>query len=110
MKKNYRKASDDILRVLARNTRYFRFKRGWTQAELAKACGFEANYISGIERAKINITLANLENLTNGLGISEYDMLDKHSIARDLRANSTETLSKSDLKHIDRIMANAHVR
>ncbi len=92
--KNYRKASPEILQRLARNVRYFRFKRGWTQAELAKACGFKPNYIGGVERGKINITLANLETLTNGLGISAYDMLDKHTIEREMRVYSTRIASR----------------
>jgi transcriptional regulator with XRE-family HTH domain len=106
--KHYRKASDEILKVLASNTRYFRFKRGWTQAELAKLCGFRPNYIGGVERAKINITLANIETLANGLGISEYDMLDKDAIEDDLRKHSTRerVLSRAATEYAEKLMVN----
>jgi transcriptional regulator with XRE-family HTH domain len=109
MKKTNRKASDDILQILARNTRYFRFKHGWSQKELAGASGFAETYINSIERAKVNITLANLEVLAIGLSVTEYDLLEKKTIERDLRAHSTKgsVLSKAALEYFERMMANA---
>lgn len=70
-----RKASSEILWVLATNLKKLRVARGYTQQELARRCGFPNSYIGDIEQETVNITLANLEALANGLECSAEDLL-----------------------------------
>jgi DNA-binding Xre family transcriptional regulator len=70
-----RKASPEILWRLATNLKRLREARGYTQHELARRCGFPNSYISDIEQETVNITLANLEALANGLECFAEDLL-----------------------------------
>lgn len=70
-----RKASSEILSVLATNLKKLREARGYTQQELARRCGFSNSYIGDIEQETVNITLANLEALAKGLECSAEDLL-----------------------------------
>jgi transcriptional regulator with XRE-family HTH domain len=38
-------------------------------------CGFHKNYVSNVEQARVNITLANLEALAGGLECGEEELL-----------------------------------
>lgn len=70
-----RKASADILLRLSLNMKRFRALRGYTQEDLAKVCGLKKSYVSHVERATVNITLANLEAIAKGLGCTEEQLL-----------------------------------
>lgn len=70
-----RKASSEILWILATNLKKLRVARGYTQQELATRCGFPNSYIGDIEQETVNITLANLEALAMGLDCSPQDLL-----------------------------------
>jgi transcriptional regulator with XRE-family HTH domain len=70
-----RKASQDIRYRLADNSKRLRKARGYTQERLAKLCGFTKTYISNVEQGTVNISLANLEALTNGLDCTAEDLL-----------------------------------
>ena len=70
-----RKASSEILWRLSTNLKRLRRRRGYTQERLAKLCGFTKNYISNVEQATVNISLANLEALTKGLDCTAEDLL-----------------------------------
>jgi transcriptional regulator with XRE-family HTH domain len=70
-----RKPSFDVRCRLADNVRRFRHYRGYTQEELADHCGFHRTYVSNVEQATINITLANLEALAQGLQCGEDELL-----------------------------------
>jgi transcriptional regulator with XRE-family HTH domain len=75
MPRKKRKASPEILRRLADNLKVLRARRGYTQEELAKRCGLKKNYVSNVEQALVNITLANLEALARGLDCTEEELL-----------------------------------
>ncbi len=70
-----RKPTDEILLRLSNNVKRLREARGYTQEDLAKLCGFKKSYISRVEQAIVNITLANLQTLARGLGCTEGDLL-----------------------------------
>jgi transcriptional regulator with XRE-family HTH domain len=70
-----RKASQEILWRLSINLSRLRKSRAYTQAQLAKYCGYCTSYISNVERGTINITLSNLEALAYGLRCSADDLL-----------------------------------
>jgi ribosome-binding protein aMBF1 (putative translation factor) len=58
-----RNASPEIRRRLANNVKKLRKARGYTQIDLAAHSHLCQTYISSIERACLNVTLANLEAL-----------------------------------------------
>ena len=81
MPKKKRKASLEICLRLAKNVKRLRGARGFTQEGLAKVCRLNKNYISNVEQASVNITLANLEKVAKGLGCSEEELLRREAIA-----------------------------
>jgi transcriptional regulator with XRE-family HTH domain len=70
-----RKASREIRWRLSYNLKRLREMHGITQEELGDLCGLSKNYISNVEQATVNITLASLEALASGLGCNESDLL-----------------------------------
>ena len=70
-----RKASAEILGILSANVKRLREARGLTQEELGDRCGYHRTYVSNIEHANLNVTLANLEALAAGLGCTVEDLL-----------------------------------
>ncbi len=73
----YRKPSSEIRWRLATNTKRLRIARGYTQHQLARRCRFPNSYISCIECETVDVTLANLEALADGLECSLYDLFMK---------------------------------
>lgn len=73
-----RKPSGRILLRLSSNLKRLREARGYSQEELASFSGLNKNYISNVEQATVNITLANLEALAKGLGCTEEELLKRH--------------------------------
>jgi transcriptional regulator with XRE-family HTH domain len=70
-----RKPSLEICCRLADNLRRFRHNRGYTQETLAKYCGLQKTYVSNVEQAIVNISLANLEALAIGLRCGADELL-----------------------------------
>jgi len=70
-----RRPSSEILYRLADNARNLRKARGYTQQKLANLCQLSKSYISNVEQATVNISLANLEAIATGLGCAEEDLL-----------------------------------
>ena len=62
MKKN------PVLIALGKNARELRERGKWTQERLAERSGLDPSYISGIERAVRNPSVASLARLAKGLG------------------------------------------
>ena len=60
---------------LADNLKRYRHYRGYTQRKLANLCGLSPSYVSDVEEAAVNITLANLEALALGLRCGEDELL-----------------------------------
>jgi transcriptional regulator with XRE-family HTH domain len=75
--RKHRKASPEIRRRLASNCLRLRKANGYTQHQLARLCGFPNSYISEIECETVNITLANVEALADGLDCSLHGLLMK---------------------------------
>ena len=70
-----RKPSQAILLRLADNLKALREGRGYTQAGLAQRTGLTKTYIGNIEQATVNVTLASLETVAEGLECFEEDLL-----------------------------------
>ena len=66
-------ASFDTLRdVLAFNIRTFRVGHQLSQEQLGFAAGLDRTFISQVERAKINVSLDNIEKLALTLDVDPY--------------------------------------
>lgn len=70
--------SKSIRKVLGTNVKYYRFKIGYTQEQLAEKCDISPRYISDIENAKGNIPLDTLEVLADCLKVEPYILLKLH--------------------------------
>jgi transcriptional regulator with XRE-family HTH domain len=74
-KKQLRKPTRSLRRILAANLRSFRRERQISQEELADLCGLHRTYIGSVERAERNVTLSTLEVLAKVLGVSVPELL-----------------------------------
>jgi transcriptional regulator with XRE-family HTH domain len=64
-----------ILKKIAKNTRYYRLKKKLTQKELAKKAKIHPSYISRVENAKINLFLTTLYAIAKALDIHAVDLV-----------------------------------
>ena len=72
-----RKASFQLLKILAANLRAYRKQYGLSQEELAGQCELHRTYVGAVERCERNVTLGTLEALAAGLRVSVQDLLTK---------------------------------
>jgi transcriptional regulator with XRE-family HTH domain len=72
-----RKASSQLLRILAANLREYRKKHGLSQEELAGQCDLHRTFVGAVERCERNVTLGTLEALAIGMEVSIPDLLTK---------------------------------
>jgi len=75
--KTCRMASPRIRTRLAANLKRFRAARGYTQEQLAARCGLQKTYVSDVEQAAVNVTLASLETLAKGLNCRVADLFEE---------------------------------
>ena len=66
---------DTLLRRLGRNVRRARWRKGWTQQELA-GDSFSLRYVAEVERGKRNISVQLLNDLADVLDVRIADLLD----------------------------------
>ncbi len=66
-----------ILIEFGNTLREIRKQKGCSQEELAYKAGLHRTYIGMIERAEKNITLINIEKISNALEISISDLFSK---------------------------------
>jgi len=62
-------------KILGRNVRRFRKKLGMSQEALAEKADMHWTYISGVERAKYNLSLNSLVRIAKALGREPYELL-----------------------------------
>ncbi|WP_090684876.1 helix-turn-helix domain-containing protein [Paraburkholderia phenazinium] len=77
-----------LRRRLAENVRRLRMEQKLSQERLSETCGFHRTYISQVERSVTNITLDNLQRITNALGVDPQTLLanpDGSEVAAQLR-------------------------
>lgn len=66
--------TDDV-KKLGQNLKRIRTKKDITQVEIAKKLGVDRSFVSNIENAKTNPTLATITNLAQALGVSTNELL-----------------------------------
>lgn len=62
----------DIKQKVGKNIRYYRLQKGLTQINLAKHTGLRQTYISEVERGKINISILNINLISESLDVPVY--------------------------------------
>lgn len=55
--------------IVGRNVRFLRESKGYSQESFASKAGFKRTYIGAVERGETNLTLSNLCQLANALGV-----------------------------------------
>lgn len=61
--------------LFASNVKRFRLEKGLTQEVLAEGAGLHPNYISSVERAQRNISIANIERIAYALGVTMAELV-----------------------------------
>jgi transcriptional regulator with XRE-family HTH domain len=65
----------DMRRLVGRNVRRVRLKRGLTQERLAEISGFSQQYISGLEQGRRNPTVVSVYEVATALGVNYLELL-----------------------------------
>ena len=64
----------DMRKLVGRNVKKFRLKKGLTQEELAEISGFSQQYISGLEQGRRNATIVSVYELSRALGVNYLEL------------------------------------
>jgi transcriptional regulator with XRE-family HTH domain len=65
----------DMRRLVGRNVRRIRQKRGLTQEKFAEISGFSQQYLSSLENGHRNPTVVTIYELASALGVSHMDLV-----------------------------------
>jgi transcriptional regulator with XRE-family HTH domain len=65
----------DMRRLVGRNVKRLRQKRGLTQEQFAELSGFSQQYISSLEHGQRNPTIITLYELSVALGVGHVDLV-----------------------------------
>lgn len=65
----------DMRKLVGRNVRRIRQRRGLTQERFAEISGFSQQYISSLEQGKRNPTVVTLYELATALGVSHMELV-----------------------------------
>jgi transcriptional regulator with XRE-family HTH domain len=69
MSKDPRKKFGERIRILRRQA-------GWSQEELAAACGLHRTYVGAVERGERNVSLVNIVRLARALRAKPGDLME----------------------------------
>lgn len=65
----------DLQRIVGRNLRRYRERRGLSQEAFADVVGVHRTYMGGLERGERNLTLRSLERLAATLRVDPLELL-----------------------------------
>jgi transcriptional regulator with XRE-family HTH domain len=65
----------DMRKLVGRNVRKIRLRKGLTQEQFAEKSGFSQQYISGLEKGRRNPTIVTIHELAQALGVSHMDLV-----------------------------------
>ncbi len=83
---------------LARRIRILRLLRGWTQEELADACGLHRTFVSLVERGQCNISLDSLEQLAQAFDLALPELFVMPDVPRRSRPTAGRTEKRVRLR------------
>ena len=72
----------DMRRLVGRNVKRLREKKGLTQERLADISGFSQQYISSLEKGRRNPTIITLYELAVALGVSHVELVLPSKVGR----------------------------
>lgn len=64
-----------IKKDFGERVRSIRMQKGFSQEDLALACGLDRSYIGGVERGERNISLINIRKIAEALGIPAKELM-----------------------------------
>jgi transcriptional regulator with XRE-family HTH domain len=67
----------DIRDVFARNLRWLREERDWSQEELAGQADIDRTYVSALERSRYSASIDMVARLADVFGVSASSMLER---------------------------------
>lgn len=67
--------SKDPRKQFGEHIRNLRKKVGWSQEDLAEACGLHRTYVGAVERGERNVSLLNIAKLARALRVKPADLL-----------------------------------
>jgi transcriptional regulator with XRE-family HTH domain len=65
----------DVTVRFGKRLREVRTRKGISQEKLAELAGLHRTYVSSVERGERNISLINIENLANALGVPMAELM-----------------------------------
>ena len=65
----------DMRKLVGRNVRRIRLRKGLTQERLAEICGFSQQYISGLEQGHRNPTVVTVHEIASALSVSYLELM-----------------------------------
>ena len=65
----------DMRKLVGRNVKRIRIRKGLTQEQFAVKSGFAQQYISGLEQGRRNPTIVTIYELAQALGVSHMDLV-----------------------------------
>lgn len=65
----------DMRKLVGRNVRRIRLRKGLTQERLAEICGFSQQYISGLEQGHRNPTVVTVYEIASALSVSYLELM-----------------------------------
>jgi transcriptional regulator with XRE-family HTH domain len=65
----------DMRKLVGRNVKRFRQRKGLTQEQFAEISGFSQQYISSLENGRRNPTVVTLYELATALGVSHLELV-----------------------------------
>ena len=65
----------DMRKLVGRNVKRIRERKGLTQEEFAEKSGFSQQYLSGLENGHRNPTVVTVYELAKALGVGHLDLL-----------------------------------
>jgi transcriptional regulator with XRE-family HTH domain len=65
----------DMRKLVGRNVRRARLRKGLTQEKFAEISGFSQQYISGLEQGRRNPTVVTVYEIATALGVSHLELM-----------------------------------
>jgi transcriptional regulator with XRE-family HTH domain len=65
----------DMRKLVGRNVRRIRLRKGLTQEKCAEISGFSQQYISGLEQGNRNPTVVTVYEIATALGVSYLELM-----------------------------------
>jgi len=75
--------TQDIKDILARNLKYFRIQRQFSQAQLAEKANISITFLSNIERGKMFPKVETLSRLTESLNVGVHELFQPDLASED---------------------------